>query len=428
MGDPSDKEASDSDEKEEKEIVESTEAAHEDELQESKNVEVEAKIEEEKPQVDTSKFINSFSEAVDVAPKTVPLPTLVFNDKTMELAPKDDEEENINVDEGHDVDNAKNDTHDVEEASAVNEVVDNDVLETELSKWDKDDFYEKTNQLSETSQKELKKVSSMEDIPGPQTILKRALSNMEKDKHQRDKKRRSLESEDEIKEKKRRSLEAEEDDKEVEEPHSRKKKKKKRDLDIPEKTLKKLLKKNLLKKKALEKLLEDGTTKKKKKKRKSADFSDADQDNSDKNQDSEAETDTRVVRRVKSGSQDRLEENKSSSRKRHESDENREVKSSREGHLQIRVDNNSSKPKKILTSAIQANLMKISNGRGNPSPLRKSIKDRLGPVGDKSSSSRERDIRSSRERDLKKDTIKDRLGRKVAERDSKRSDNDSKLS
>merc|ERR1712198_291267 len=277
MGDPSDKEASDSDEKEEKEIVESTEATHEDELQESKNVEVEAKIEEEKPQVDTSKFINSFSEAVDVAPKTVPLPTLVFNDKTMELAPKDDEEENVDVDEGHDVDNDQNDALDVDEASAVNEVVDNDVLETELSKWDKDDFYEETNQLSETSQKELKKVSSMEDIPGPQTILKRALSNMEKDKHQRDMKRRSLESEDDI---------------EVEEPHSRKKKKKKRDsseeessnqeekkekskkkskkkkkgnLDIPEKTLKKLLKKNLLKKKALEKLI-SGDGKKKKKK------------------------------------------------------------------------------------------------------------------------------------------------------------------
>merc|ERR1712130_46919 len=283
------------DEKEEKEEIEEAAEAtmEEDEPQDAKIIEVEAKIEDQKPQIDTSKFINSFSEAVEEAPKPVPLPKLVFNDKTIELAPIENKEDHAN---GDDVDNT----------SAVNDVVDNDVLETELSKWDKDDFYEETNQLSETSPKELKKVSSVEDLPGPQTILKRALSNMEKDKHQRDKKRRSLESEDDLKEKKRRSLEVEEEDKEVEESQSRKKKKKKRDsseeesseqeeekekskkkskkkkkgnLDIPEKTLKKLLKKNLLKKKALEKLLEDGTTKKKKKK--SDDFSDAERRNED---------------------------------------------------------------------------------------------------------------------------------------------------
>merc|ERR1711983_167823 len=108
-------------------------------------------------------------------------------------------------------------------------------------------------------------------------------------------------------------------------------KKKKSELDIPEKTLKKLLKKSLLKKKALEKLLEDGGPKKKKKKRKSADYSADDKE--------------------KSVSKDRISEH----RQRHESEESREVKSSREGNLQIRVDNSTSttKPKKMLTSTIE---------------------------------------------------------------------------
>lgn len=46
------------------------------------------------------------------------------------------------------------------------------------------------------------------------------------------------------------------------------------------------------------------------------------------------------------------------------------------------------------------------------SPTRKSIKDRLGPVSDKSQSP---NVRNSREKSLqnKKETVKDRLGRKV---------------
>merc|ERR1711971_1303021 len=45
--------------------------------------------EEEKPSVDPTKFINSFSETVveEVKPK-LKLPTLIFNEKTVELAPR----------------------------------------------------------------------------------------------------------------------------------------------------------------------------------------------------------------------------------------------------------------------------------------------------------------------------------------------------
>merc|ERR1712045_923780 len=50
-----------------------------------------ANVEPSPPKPDTSKFINSFSEAVEEKPK-LNLPTLVFNDKTVELAPKNGEE------------------------------------------------------------------------------------------------------------------------------------------------------------------------------------------------------------------------------------------------------------------------------------------------------------------------------------------------
>merc|ERR1712088_199012 len=45
--------------------------------------------EEEKPSIDPTKFINSFSETVveEVKPK-LKLPTLIFNEKTVELAPR----------------------------------------------------------------------------------------------------------------------------------------------------------------------------------------------------------------------------------------------------------------------------------------------------------------------------------------------------
>merc|ERR1712107_783814 len=46
---------------------------------------------EEKPKVDPTKFINSFSETVveEVKPK-LKLPTLIFNEKTVELAPREE--------------------------------------------------------------------------------------------------------------------------------------------------------------------------------------------------------------------------------------------------------------------------------------------------------------------------------------------------
>merc|ERR1712025_623944 len=45
--------------------------------------------EEERPSIDPTKFINSFSETVveEVKPK-LKLPTLIFNEKTVELAPR----------------------------------------------------------------------------------------------------------------------------------------------------------------------------------------------------------------------------------------------------------------------------------------------------------------------------------------------------
>merc|ERR1712004_342573 len=47
--------------------------------------------EEEKPKIDPTKFINSFSETVveEVKPK-LKLPTLIFNEKTVELAPREE--------------------------------------------------------------------------------------------------------------------------------------------------------------------------------------------------------------------------------------------------------------------------------------------------------------------------------------------------
>merc|ERR1712045_878262 len=129
-----------------------------------------------------TKFINSFSEAsVEQKPK-LNLPTLVFNDKTVELAPK-------NGEENGDV--------------ATSDPVDNDdLLETELSKWDKDEL-----------DNEAENHTTSKEESGPQSILRRSLSNMEKDNL--------------VREKKRKSLDGESDDKSEE--VSRKKKKKKRE-------------------------------------------------------------------------------------------------------------------------------------------------------------------------------------------------------
>merc|ERR1712029_947891 len=166
------------------EADESTEIKQEEIPVEDKRSSLEESEEKTSPKldVDSSKFINSFSEAVDDKPKHN-LPTLVFNDKTVELAPKNgDSVETIN----NDLDNLNDEYNDSE------------LLETGLSKWDKDEFYDETNKLSEpvTSQEVFK---VQEDIPGPQSILKKALVNMEKDNIVREKKRKSLEGESEDK-------------------------------------------------------------------------------------------------------------------------------------------------------------------------------------------------------------------------------------
>merc|ERR1719397_478275 len=63
--------------------------------------------EEEKPSIDPTKFINSFSETVveEVKPK-LKLPTLIFNEKTVELAPraetKPEQEQQVGVNKAND--------------------------------------------------------------------------------------------------------------------------------------------------------------------------------------------------------------------------------------------------------------------------------------------------------------------------------------
>merc|ERR1712096_215526 len=107
---------------------------------------------------------------------------------------------------------------------------------------------------------------------GPQNVLRKALANMEKDNLVRDKKRKSLEGSElgnddyslsKKKKKKKKKVETEDEASEKESRgkfKKKNKKKKKGGLEIPEKTLKKLLKKNLLKKKALEKLINSEST------------------------------------------------------------------------------------------------------------------------------------------------------------------------
>merc|ERR1711978_195509 len=138
-------------------------------------------VEPSPPKPDTSKFINSFSEAVEEKPK-LNLPTLVFNDKTVELAPKNGEENG--------------------DVATSDPVENDDLLETELSKWDKDEL-----------DNEAENHTTSKEESGPQSILRRALSNMEKDNL--------------VREKKRKSLDGESDDKSEE--VTRKKKKKKRE-------------------------------------------------------------------------------------------------------------------------------------------------------------------------------------------------------
>merc|ERR1712142_30118 len=67
-----------------------------EENEDMKTAEESSENQEEKQPVDPTKFINSFSEAkADESKPKLNLPTLVFNDKTVELAPKENPETEI---------------------------------------------------------------------------------------------------------------------------------------------------------------------------------------------------------------------------------------------------------------------------------------------------------------------------------------------
>merc|ERR1712106_1280774 len=141
-----------------------------------------------------------------------------------------------------------------------------------VSKWDREDVLTTEYPKRESSHVKAELASeyhefaedSKTNVPnqssGPQNVLRKALANMEKDNIVRDKKRKSIEGS--------------ETDNDNVNSKKKKKKKKKGGLEIPEKTLKKLLKKNLLKKKALEKLISSEGKKKKKKNKEVEDSSD----------------------------------------------------------------------------------------------------------------------------------------------------------
>merc|ERR1712096_507147 len=256
------------------------------------------------PPVDPTKFINSFSEAkVDYTKPEFDPPTLVLNDKTVDLK---EEVLTENVEcyetlplsrpaadaERHKVSENKRDRR-ASGSGLLRDKIETKLPEAESvasvsSKWDREDVLsleypeidhplvknlidpEYARELDVvkaaiSGDQELPKLIKPDSTSGPQNVLRKALANMEKDNLVRDKKRKSLEGSElgndndslsKKKKKKKKKIETEDETSE-EESRGRNKKKnkeKKAGLEIPEKTLKKLLKKNLLKKKALEKL------------------------------------------------------------------------------------------------------------------------------------------------------------------------------
>jgi len=489
--------------------------------EEGKTIEESTENQEIKQQVDPTKFVNSFSEAsVDDNKPKLKLPTLVFNDKTVELAPK----ENISSDDKNNeiLPNTKTETEnklefssssksntdtnsqrhekvgeikrekksiDVTKECGDKKLIQSETIPSVSSKWDREDILtleypgvdkKIVNEIVPAAiieEQIFSKSINPETTSGPQNVLRKALANMEKDNLVIDKKRKSLEmseqenGEDSLskkkKKKKKKKVETEEESSEEETKEKTKKKtkkKKKGGLEIPEKTLKKLLKKNLLKKKALEKLISGDVKKKKKKKRYSGEASDL--ENKEAGQSSSEETsnkkseknesarerkrskskerksrvsiEERIVRRRDSHSAERKVESKISRKgnKRDTSEEGREVKSSREGNIQVRLDNSSrlggssAESRHSLTSTVQANLLKlagqVNNGReeqerergtarGRESPPRKSIKDRLGPCSGRDSSPVKRGRSKSKEERVVRRAaallaVKDRLG------------------
>merc|ERR1719397_1866385 len=349
--------------------------------------------EEEKPSIDPTKFINSFSETVveEVKPK-LKLPTLIFNEKTVELAPraetKPEQEQQVGVNKANDqevkkgsdsfVDSARTQamvvesrkTQEVEperserleEASMETQkdlqpLLDSGVDASVASKWDLEESFigesaeaEFALQLNvskdefngmelESPQKDLK------EEEGPTTVLKKALQNI-KEKDTVKKKRRSTNGGSDF--------EPEEHD--MDTKKRKKKKKKKVDSGADESSDE-----------------ETAVKTKKKKTRKSTEFSEDEEDlPRNKSASKEmvrdpSEEDSEVERRVsrkesrsQSKKRKRGEEKVEERRRSISSEEERRVAPGKGGSIQVRLEN---RPESSTSGRLGERLLKLAGGR-----------------------------------------------------------------
>merc|ERR1712086_589668 len=193
-----------------------------------KTTEESSENQEEKQPADPTKFINSFSEAkADETKPKLNLPTLVFNDKTVELAPK--ENPGSEVDVNNDLTLmiktevlASEKKADIEKYDKIPESKskadlpkgrneaklqekEQETVANVVSKWDREDVLTTEYPKRESSHVKAELSSeyhefaedSKTNVPnqssGPQNVLRKALANMEKDNIVRDKKRKSIE-------------------------------------------------------------------------------------------------------------------------------------------------------------------------------------------------------------------------------------------
>merc|ERR1712059_168299 len=210
--------------------------------------------------LDSSKFINSFGEVKFEEPKSKPmLPTLVFNEKTVELAPKDiasppdsvppkeekstppqtslpevvmkPEEKTPLVKDCDKVDEIPSSKWDLDDTTEAYEEPDNPLVRSDVSPGFARDLDLLKAQLG--GEQEFPSLSKQEG-GGPENVLRRALANMEKDNVDKDKRRNSLEgsevgenAEVPLKKKKRKSV-SDEDTSGEEKVKSKKKSKNKK--------------------------------------------------------------------------------------------------------------------------------------------------------------------------------------------------------
>merc|ERR1712106_693641 len=193
-----------------------------------KTTEESSESQEEKQPADPTKFINSFSEAkADETKPKLNLPTLVFNDKTVELAPKENpgSEVDVNNDLTLMIKNevlASEKKADIEKYDKITESKskadlprgrneaklqekEQETVANVVSKWDREDVLTTEYPKRESSHVKAELASeyhefaedSKTNVPnqssGPQNVLRKALANMEKDNIVRDKKRKSIE-------------------------------------------------------------------------------------------------------------------------------------------------------------------------------------------------------------------------------------------